>query len=191
MNTEELLEKNRYINVEFDWWDDEYDYFIGQMEAIGLSVDAGDIKFTGFYSQGDGASFEGRIHNSNLRLFMEQHKIAEQYEATYNMAKLGQVDIRLVRSLSHYCHEYTINLDIEDQGTYGGDSIREAVFDAAYEVYQQELPKFEEEVLKICRNYMSSLYGELRNQFDYLTSDKEVLACLEANNRYVSPPLVA
>ena len=53
-----LLEKYRYINVEFDkWWDCVESDFKEDMLLVGIDVDR--IFFSGFSSQGDGACFVG------------------------------------------------------------------------------------------------------------------------------------
>ncbi len=53
----ELIEKHRDINVDHDWWDCTYDHFMEDMKQVGITVK--DMRFSGFWSQGDGASFTG------------------------------------------------------------------------------------------------------------------------------------
>jgi hypothetical protein len=60
--SESLIDKYRHINVEHvEWWDSEYDCFKQDMAEVGIEVD--NIYFSGFWSQGDGACFEGKIDN--------------------------------------------------------------------------------------------------------------------------------
>ena len=58
---DELLGKHRNYNVDHSWWDFTYDDFREQMNDIGISVDK--MQFSGFWSQGDGASFDGRVRD--------------------------------------------------------------------------------------------------------------------------------
>ena len=45
--------------VGYDWWKTLYADFTNDCAALGVRVD--DIQFSGFYSQGDGAVFSGRV----------------------------------------------------------------------------------------------------------------------------------
>ena len=64
---DELIDKHRHWNVEhIDWWDCTYSDFKERMTAIGIEVDR--MYFSGFWSQGDGACFEGSV--SDWRLFL-------------------------------------------------------------------------------------------------------------------------
>jgi hypothetical protein len=57
-----LIERYRDINVDHDWWDSEYDYVMAQMLRAGFRV--GNIYFSGFWSQGDGACFDGGVKDT-------------------------------------------------------------------------------------------------------------------------------
>lgn len=53
-----LIEEYRDCNVDYgDWWDSTYDDFIEVAKAFGIDTRAECIEFSGFWSQGDGASF--------------------------------------------------------------------------------------------------------------------------------------
>ena len=55
---EKLIEKNRDIYTDFDWYTVIYDNFSQNVEQdYGIEINIENIKFSGFYSQGDGASF--------------------------------------------------------------------------------------------------------------------------------------
>lgn len=58
---DQLLEANRDVNVQFDWWTSTYESFVEDCKAIGIEVDPERIHFSGFWSQGDGAAFDGRV----------------------------------------------------------------------------------------------------------------------------------
>jgi len=197
MDTQELLEKNRYFNVDYDWWEDEYSLFMDKMEERGITIlSPKDICFSGFCSQGDGASFTGYIHRTDLSRFIELHKLSEGYAATYYLAKLEEIDIKLVRRHSMYCHSNTVVLDIEDMGTSaleerGKDDFRQVIQATMFTQYLKELNSFEEEVINICRSYMDQLYDQLERQYNYLTSDEAILESLEMNNLYIPRKLTA
>lgn len=69
-----LLDEHRNVNVEYDWWDNLFEDFTQQLAETGIAVDTREVKlmngktrqdpsiyFSGFWSQGDGAYFEGRV----------------------------------------------------------------------------------------------------------------------------------
>ena len=61
---DQLLEANRDVNVQFDWWTSTYESFVEDCRAIGIEVDPERIHFSGFWSQGDGACFEGHYRHA-------------------------------------------------------------------------------------------------------------------------------
>lgn len=52
-----LIERHRDINVDYEWYDCVYDRFIEFGNELKLDIARDDIQFSGFWSQGDGASF--------------------------------------------------------------------------------------------------------------------------------------
>lgn len=52
-----LIEKHRDWNVDHGWWESTYEDFIGVAKAFGFDIGKDDVQFSGFWSQGDGASF--------------------------------------------------------------------------------------------------------------------------------------
>lgn len=52
-----LIEQYRDCNADHDWYSYTYDYFIEQLGSLGLDLFKSNIQFSGFWSQGDGASF--------------------------------------------------------------------------------------------------------------------------------------
>jgi len=58
---EKTLTTYRDFNVEFDWWDDEFEDFIELCSYMGIAVPKDSIKFRGFYSQGDGSGFSATV----------------------------------------------------------------------------------------------------------------------------------
>jgi len=51
----------RDLNVNFDWWDDEFEDFIELCSYMGITVIKDKIYFRGFYSQGDGSCFTANV----------------------------------------------------------------------------------------------------------------------------------
>lgn len=55
-------------SMDWEWWDTVYEDAKEDGKALGYDID--DIRFSGFWSQGDGASWTGRV---NLYTFIEKH----------------------------------------------------------------------------------------------------------------------
>jgi hypothetical protein len=57
--SEAFINKHRDFNVNHDWWDSTYDDFRQICEILGVDPNTRrdpDVRFSGFWSQGDGAS---------------------------------------------------------------------------------------------------------------------------------------
>ena len=136
-----------------------------------LGFDVRDVHFSGFSSQGDGASWTGGY---------EYAKGAPAAVASYtgNDAELirianGLQDIqrrhfyKLVASVSrtgHYYHSHTMRADVEDRT----DPCRD-VSDA------------EKDLLELFRDFADWIYKNLRKEYDYQTSDLAIAETFDAN----------
>jgi hypothetical protein len=176
---EKLIEKYRYINTEHDWYDYVIEHFIEKVHDLGISIDKKDVQFTGFYSQGDGASFCGAFDE---QLFMEMHDLAEQYPAAYYLACINDLHISPYRHPSMYSHESAISFEVHSYALPSdGDDLREVVLTSMIEQFEHEVEDLKTEVTDICRGYMKDLYNELREEYEHLTSDEAVWEAIQCN----------
>lgn len=144
-----VIDDYRYINVEYDdWWSDTYEMFKEECEDIGIDVT--DIKFSGFASQGDGASFGGNIEN--IDKFLKHIGI----DLLNNVSDL--LTIEFVRDVWNYCHKYTCSTYVR----FDDDIETKVLDDIEYKV--EELRQ------ELC----DKLYKYLENSYDYLTSDEAI-----------------
>lgn len=179
----ELIEKHRDINVEhINWWDSTFDYFAEEMLLKGIDPD--DFAFSGFWSQGDGASFCGRI---DMALFMKAHNLEQEYQAAYFFAVEDEISAKLYRQGTRYSHENTVDIQIYDDimNHYEDDDLRCSVHSIMEHEYCDNLADFEEAVIKICRGHMRDLYKSLEKEYEYLTSDEAVWETIEANELHL------
>lgn len=183
---EKLIEKYRHINVDFDDWHTcVITNFIDDMKLKGIEIEYNNVYYSGFYSQGDGASFTCRF---NPVLFLEAHGLAEQYPAAHYIAKSDMLLIESSRTNSRYSHENTVTFLVIDEGyrdyEYEGDTddLRTAVELAMAEKFEnEECHRITVDVTEICRGYMQDLYRALSNEYDHLTSDEVVWEAIVAN----------
>jgi hypothetical protein len=170
------LDECRDWNVNDSFW---YEFALEdwkeQLQASG--IEDAEIHFTGFWSQGDGASFTGRV---DLPAWMKATKKAGKYRALYNAA-IGEGDTTASATLdridSHYYHEYTVRAHISVDASsdiYYNDKERwERLNDQATEI-EQELTAWHERTAR-------TIYKELQEEYEYQTSDEQVAESLIAN----------
>jgi hypothetical protein len=184
-----ILDKHRDINTDHDWWDHTYENFKVDMDAKGIEVDR--MFFSGFWSQGDGASFQGRIRDWTG--FEEHHKIGLLPIHIEHLADWGAANIS---TSGNYSHSGTMKLTyevpwpdspddhyfIESFCPYD-DELRIAVYMS--EFCKTDYVSFEERVLEACRDHADQLYKDLEVEYEYLTSDEVVLDTMEANDMLV------
>lgn len=182
----EVMERYRDINVDHDWWDYTYDYWKSRLERMGVDVD--EINFSGFWCQGDGASFTGSINSRALKRFMRIHGMRERYRAIYTV--LDHLDgwVNIYHTGHRYYHSYTVatesRLDEPTWIDYDTEDLREALVLELYNEAMLHWTDFDDEVENILRGYMDTIYRDLEKEYDHLTSDEAVAEAIEANELY-------
>ena len=127
---------------------------------------------TGFWSQGDGASFEGSLGHAQgaaraIRAHAPQdaelHRIADVLQAVQrrNFHQLT-ADIR---QRGHYCHEYGMAIEVERDSPTG-----QAMTDDA-----------EDTVTEALRDLARWLYRQLQREYEHQTSDAVVDKTIAVN----------
>lgn len=184
---QKILEDERDVNCHHDWWSCVYDDFINEMYDLGILVDR--MYFSGFWSQGDGACFEGKVNNWGKFLDSLGYKDAMLIEHAEDYWSFR------VSHSGHYYHEHCTSFsavlelptgpDDEDFAAdyfpVSSDPVKAAVQLAVLSKYNER--SLEEEFTKAFRNHMRALYRRLEDEHDHLTSDEVVLDSLEANDR--------
>lgn len=154
------------------------DFEVESLETIleELGFRGAKIAFTGFWSQGDGASFiadswqykKGMLNSirKNYPKWEELHDIAEELQCLSK--KTGyHLKFSVIRTTSRYYHENTVAPD----------------FDYQYNDYQYS-DKVQEYVADVVKWLCKVIYKELEKSYDYMTSD-ESMADFYANCDYI------
>ena len=178
---QELLEQYHDINVDHDWWEFVYEDFRAEMREKGIRVD--DINFSGFWSQGDGASFEGAVPITLFSQFMDLHDLSARYPASRYFSEHHELRLDINRTSSHYCHENTVEASLQDTtgNPYDEDSPRWDIYDTMQTLFEHEFAALELECEEIVRGYMRELYSKLAKEHEYLTSEEVVWETILAN----------
>lgn len=181
--SEKILEKYRYINVEHhDWWDCEYECFREDMKAKGIDVER--MYFSGFWSQGDGACFEGRF--DDVRLFIDSHFKPDEYPMIRKLLDAGGSVLLSVRQSGHYYHEdctsFSFDADTLENVMSIPTDFHQQVVESMDEKLSTEVADFEKASIEIFKNHMRDLYRRLETEYDGLTSDEAVAEAVIAND---------
>lgn len=190
-----ILDKYRDVNLCDDWWDGIYTDFVLDMQALGIHIDTRtqrtakghiweepDISFSGFSSQGDGASFAGRMYCSDLLCRMEKIPAAQEMYARYK----SDLDCHIVwSSKGHYCHSSSMKFDFEyDLPDVDDDApaLRQAAQQQVRDEFDSVMEEFFENLKKEIKGHADDLYIKLEEENDYLSDDEQVLEALIAND---------
>jgi hypothetical protein len=178
---ERLIERHRYINVEHDqWWDCVYSDFKEDMREVGIHVNR--IYFSGFWSQGDGACFEGGFCSSGVYL---DHHHKDQYPMIRKLMDVGGYIGTDCKHSGHYYHEHCTSFSTDHDTFYRTvecpTEFHEQIVDSWDRQLEDEVEAFEKDVIEQWRTYMRDLYRKLEEEYDYQTSDEAVWDTIEAN----------
>lgn len=194
--TDEAKEKARDWYREGDTFGDyiEYDDFLSICEAMGVDVatetenwrnvttgasgsrQRPSIYWTGFWSQGDGASFKGTFAldgkaGERIREYAPQderlHAIADALDALNARHPGLSGTIVQGRYGSHYVHSNTMNVDLYD----GDEALNE----------RADYAELESEAQAQMRALADWLYRYLESEYEYRNSDEEVEETIRIN----------
>lgn len=173
-------------DLHYDWWDAVYEQAVEAAEVLGITIDTkpvtlrnGNVRldpriyFSGFCSQGDGASFEGRYSPRSGSEAVDQianefvtdselHRIAEQLALLQVSTRLKHG--RLLKATiklggSGYCHSHMMDVDVTYVGEEDGVSPD---------------PDSSGELCLLMRAFADWIYSQLEAENDYLTSDEHI-----------------
>ena len=190
MNTT-LLEKYRDINAYDNWYDHVYESFRDDMLLHGIKVD--EIFFSGFWSQGDGACFEGSVYAWELFL----QSIGYDNPALIQLAMDNWSTT--VKQRGHYYHENCTRFDhewvdpsmqfaddfIDYYSRYHHEDLRATAWLSMLRLV--DYSKLEEHIEDAFRDHMRTLYRTLEAEYEYLTSDEVVWEAIQANELDTQP----
>ena len=178
--------------VDGDWYDITIDEWKRWLSAVGFE-DA-KIAFSGFSSQGDGASFTSDVDVAKLATFLAKtpaatEGLADENDAAiaaYVVHKLGgwsaepklarvawlvnYLSAKVTRTSHHYCHYNTCDFASE---LTGGNRKTERVESLCNE--------FDERAELLREHLSKEIYRDLQTQYDYLQSDESIAEFAEAN----------
>ena len=159
-----VLENFRDFNLYGDWWTDIFEDFKEDNK-----FEVGEIHFSGFSNQGDGAMFE--YSGYDFKSWVDGLALPEWKRS---ILKACDVSVGGVHR-GNYCHYNTCShdCDIDLPGMYTHDNVCKFIGDFA--------GKFEQHIKEEYKSLCNDLYRALEKEYDSLTSDESVQESIEAN----------
>ncbi len=153
-----VVENNRYMNVEyFDWYHSIIEEWTAKLEEAGY-MDP-EILFSGFCSQGDGASFTCKSLDWNKIMVGKYAGLLELANEYFTGKVSRSPSIR-------YVHEKSTSVEIYTNGATLTDE-QEAL-----------VGELEKEINAWMVETNKTIYKELESDYDFQTSDDVVRECL-------------
>ena len=170
--TEQAKEKARQWYRDASQQDEWWDFVVEDARTIGalMGWTIDNLYFSGFWSQGDGACFVGRMGYAKgcskaTKAYApndaELQRIAAEWQALQarQFYKLSAVVTKTDR---RYCHENTVGFDVYRDGEWSSAETESAVID-------------------IGRDFMQWAYSRLEKEYEWLNSDEHVDETICAN----------
>lgn len=142
------------------WYEPVFEDFIERAASYGLEVDEDNIQFSGFWSQGDGASFTCDNIDTVKLLHALGIKVKEGSEKDVH----DYIDASIERIDWHYCHENTVEAKVFSY-SYEFEEENSDYIDALAEVLEERLEDLKDD---LC----SDLYRDLEHAYDFLYSEE-------------------
>ena len=167
---EKMRESDSYLS--YEWWD--YIYYDAKTIAGLMGWDIDKICFSGFWSQGDGACFEG-----TLEYKPGAYKAVTEYAP--NDETLAYI-VREWQALQRK-HFYALRATIKHRGYYYHERSMECNAEDTRKGYWHVMPyETEKEILELCAEFAQWVYKNLENEYNYLTTDEAIAEFLTAND---------
>ena len=153
-----IITNYRDINVDYEWYEYTHEYMTTILELLGFNNVS--IEFSGFSSQGDGASFTGKFVPARLSELKRRVKRVKEYapdvplfdylDMKFDAEEMEDGEVKVYRLSSRYSHSNTITSDNESLKDFA-------------------------------RSFSDFIYSQLRSEYRHLTSDEDVKDTLIAN----------
>ena len=181
-----ILDKRRFDKEYAEWQsycmdDDSMEHIQEEFKEaclpLGIRVDT--IGYCISHSQGDGAHFDGHV---DLVKYMEQHKLNEKYLALY-------LAVRDDGSFVDISTTHRGTMQVDEWNMFANQTAPSGVFSDLPQTDWEELvdsqadaANMEASVLTLCKELAHDLYINLRDEYEWRTSEESFLESCECND---------
>ena len=181
--------------MDYEWWEGAYEMAIEDGKEKGFYIDK--IFFSGFCSQGDGASWTGQV---DVRQWLEENlPDSIGLSAWCQLIQEGVVSMhcKVEANNAHYCHESTMNFSdvwdetgIEDTEPLVLPSIFKGMtianlFDLIApdpDCQYKDVDAITQAITESGKAYAKDIYHNLREEYEYLCSEEMMLDHFDCND---------
>ncbi|QOI70969.1 hypothetical protein pEaSNUABM47_00030 [Erwinia phage pEa_SNUABM_47] len=161
------IEVHRDINVDYQEWNDFVkEEHHSKLELVGF--DGVESAYSGFWSQGDGASFTAS--SLDIEKFLRSQKRWTYYRPLHEMIRINELWVKVVRTTHHYCHENTTQAELHGEHYIDLTPRQEKLYE-----------ELEKEIDAYITNAGQEYYRALNNEYNDLVSDEQVKETIIAN----------
>jgi hypothetical protein len=173
----------------WDWWDSTYEWKIEDGKARGFEIQK--INFSGFWSQGDGACWQGYIL---LPEFLDWQDQQEKPPLTMHQSNLLRAAVEnemletsvKVAATGSGCHEYTMGFNYGISIDALPETLEKGFFAGMAgpdfeDLITPHLGEIETTLLETARDYAREIYKALEEEHEYLTSEESFREQAESN----------
>ena len=181
--------------MDYEWWEGVYEMAKEDGYELGFCIEK--IYFSGFHSQGDGASWTGQV---DVRQWLEAHE--KDSIGVSAWCQLIQEDVigkrvQVVANNSHYCHESTMQFDdVEDDTDVedGAPLILPSIFKGMQvqhlfdiivsdpDCRYKNVADITNAITESGKDFARHIYQRLREEYEYLCSEEMMLDHFDCND---------
>jgi L-rhamnose mutarotase len=166
---EKALQKLADWNTDYGWWDTS----IAQCKELGahMGIEITDIFFSGFSSQGDGACYTGAYSYRKGAVAKIKAEYPQETELHRIVTELQKIQRRnfyrlaaIITKPHRGVHEHSVYITVETHSVYAGVTADD-----------------ETDLADVLRDFMRWIYRSLEKEYEYLTSEEELIEMADAN----------
>ena len=157
------------------WYSDVFDLFIKQCASYGMTIDENNIQFSGFGSQGDGASFVCNNIDTEKLLQSLGIKISDEIKEKV----LDYIyEVNISRTSYRAYHEQTVHTEILIDEDALAEEEEEGIIQYIHDIADTIECKLENLKDDLCQQ----LYNELEQEYEYFYGEEYVDELAYDNN---------
>ena len=159
----------------YNWWESVYEDASQAAALVGIDIAEGKhgqaIFFSGFSSQGDGASFEGKYNYRKAAV-----KAIKAFAP-----KDGEL-LRIAKALQEVQrqHFYHLTASAKQRGHYNHSGCMAVEVSHNEDMYR-DIGSAEDDVTQLLRDFADWIYKQLENEYEFQISDEQVVDIVESN----------
>jgi hypothetical protein len=182
--------------MDYEWWEGTYEMIIEDGKEKGFYIDK--IFFSGFYSQGDGASWTGQVDVRQWIEVNEDDSIGLSAWCQLIQEDVVSKHVKVVANNSHYCHESTMQFSDVQDDTYDVNDEHEMVLPSIFKGMQVQhlfdiiatdpdcrykgVDDITKAITESGKDYAKDIYQRLREEYEYLCSEEMMIDHFDCND---------